>query len=411
MTTNPIDRMPMKALDEAFACIDARIGALGPEEVAIGSALGRVLAQDVVATEDSPGCDRAGMDGLALRSDETVGASAYNPLSFRLSDRSEALAPGMAMQVRAGERLPAGADAIVPAEFTQMAAPGLVEVIEAVPAEHDVERQASHFARGTVLLRTGRCLRAADLGLLGAGRIERLAVIRRPRVAILSRVSEMEPAGPAGGLAMLHSLIERDGGRVVDARQIARSQAAIRQAITDADADLVLLDGGPERGRDRDAAHAFAAAGGLEIAEIALGPGGSVALGRITEGGWAFSMPAGLCSSFWAYEAVIGRAVRRLAGRDPAWPFHSRAMPLARKIVSAIGVTDICSIRCREDGFAEPLSGLARSDPRMVTEADGFVVVSEGSEGMSAGATVQVYLFDGASRQVRPESQALPHKA
>lgn len=411
MTTSSIDRMPTKALGEAFACIDARIGALAPEEVAIGSALGRALAQDVVATEDSPAFDRAGMDGFALRGDETVGASAYNPLPFRLSDRSKALAPGMAMQVSAGDRLPAGADAIVPAEFTQMAAAGMLEVIEAVPAGHDVERQASHFARGTVLLRAGRCLRAADLGLLGAGRIERLAVIRRPRVAVFSRASEMDSAEAAGGLAMLRSLIERDGGRVIDARRLTRSQAAIRQAITDADADLVLLDGGPERGRDREAAHAFAEAGGLEIAEIALSPGGSVALGHIAEGGWAFSLPAGLSSLFWAYEVVIGRAVRRLAGRDPAWPFHSRAMPLARKIVSAIGVTEICSIRCREDGFAEPLSGLAHSDPRLVTEAEGFVMLSEGSEGMPAGSTVQIHLFDGASRQARSEIQATTHRA
>jgi molybdopterin molybdotransferase len=390
--------MPTKALDEAFACIDARIRALAPEEVAIGDACGRVLAQDVVATEDSPPFDRAGMDGFALRGDETVGASAYNPLSFRLSERSNALAPGMAVQVSAGDRLPAGADAIVPAEFTQMAATGMVEVIEAVPAEHDVERQASHFARGTVLLRAGRCLRATDPGLLGAGRIERIAVIRRPRVAVFSRAGAMDPAEAAGPLAMLRSLIERDGGHIVDARPLTRSQAAIRQAITGTDADLVLVDGGPERGRDREAAHAFAEAGSLEFAEIALNPGGSVALGHVAERGWAFSLPAGLPSLFWAYEAVIGRAVRRLAGRDPAWPFLSQVMPLARKIVSTIGVTEFCSIRRREDGSAEPLSGFARSDPRLVTEADGFVMVPEGSEGMPAGSTVQVHLFDGAAR-------------
>jgi molybdopterin molybdotransferase len=405
MDSGAIDRLPTKSLDEVLERIGSVISPLGPEELAADDALHRVLAQDVLATVEFPAFDRAGIDGLALRADETVGASPYNPLAFRRSDRTDELAPGAAAQVSAGDRLPAGADAVVPPEFFQAGMAGVVEVIDTVPPEHEVERKASHFSAGTVLLRAGRCLRPPDLGLLGAGGVDRVAVVRRPRIVILSRAGASITAdgGAPGDLAMLQALVERDGGCVIGMHRVDRAQAAIQKSIADVDADVVLLEGGPERGRDRGAVAAFADAGRLDIAEIALNPGGSVALGRTAKGAWAFSLPAGLVSSFCAYEAVIGRAIRRLSGRSLAWPYQQREMTLARKIVSTIGITEFCTIRCSADGVAEPLSGYARANPRWITEADGFVVIPEGSEGMSTGSAVQVYLFDGSSDPTKPD--------
>lgn len=386
MTAHPIDRLPTRSYADCIGWIDAQVAALAPEELAVSDTLRRVLARDEVAARDFPPVDRVTIDGVALQSADTIGASAYNPLTFRISDRDDQVLPGTAIQVRAGDSLPAGADAVAPLEFAQPGVPGTIDVIEAVPAEHEVERKAGHFTHSTVLLRAGRCLRAADLGLLAAGGLDRIAVIRQPRIAVAVR------EGDASDVTMLRALIERDGGTVVATERIARTPAAIRQAIAAAGADVVLVVGGPERGRDRDAAAAFSDAGKLEIAEIAVSPGGSVAIGCLTAG-WAFSLPASLASSFWAYEAVVGRAVRRLAGRPSALPLQRRDMTLARKIVSTIGVTEFCGVRCRDDGTAEPLSRYARSNPRAVIEADGFVIVAEGSEGMPAGATAQVHLF------------------
>ena len=386
MTVHPIDRMPTRSYADCVGWIDSHFASLPREEIATSDALHRVLVEDAVATTDFPSFDRAASDGVALQAAETIGASAYNPLTFRVANRRDELQSGTAIQVRAGDRLPTGADAVAPLEFAQPGVPGTIDVIEAVPAEHDVERKAGHFGRGTVLLRAGRCLRAADLGLLAAGGVDRVAVVRQPRVVVATR------EGGASGVTMLRALIERDGGIVVATERIARTPAAIRQVIAAAGTDMVLVVGGPERGRDRDAATAFSEAGALEIAEIALSPGGGVAIGRMSAG-WAFSVPASLASSFWAYEAVVGRAVRRLAGRPSALPFQCRDMQLARKIVSTIGVTEFCGVRCRDDGVAEPLSGYARSNPRAVSEADGFVIVAEGSEGMPAGAAAQVYFF------------------
>jgi molybdopterin molybdotransferase len=128
-------------------------------------------------------------------------------------------------------------------------------------------------------------------------------------------------------------------------------------------------------------------------------------MGRTAAGTRVFSLPDTPSSCFWAYEALIGRAIRRLAGRDPALPFPRREMKLTRKIVSTIGVTEICPVQRRTDGSVEPLLEHAPSNLRMVTQADGFVTVGEGSEGIPADTVVPVHLFEGCATphpQLRP---------
>jgi len=391
MTINPIDRMATRSLNDVIGWIDSRIARLAAEKVVATGAVDRILAEDAVAAVEFPPFDRAGIDGVALRAVETVGASAYNPLGFHVTDGSGALAAGTAAQLCAGDRLPAGADAIVPPELAQPGATGTLDIIDAVPPEYEVERRASHFARGTVLVAAGRCVRAADLGLLAIGGAEQVAVVQRPRVAIMLTARD---AAAAINATTLRPLLERDGGHIVKASGIEWTRTAIQQAISDSAADVVLLAGGPDRGRDREVGAAVAGAGTLDIAEVALSPGGSIAIGRTAAGSWVFALPGTPSSCLWAYEALIGRAIRRLAGRNPALPFRRYGLKLARKIVSIIGVTEIWPVRGKDDGSVEPLSGYVRSSLRAVTEADGFVIVAEGSEGMPAGSVVPVHLFN-----------------
>jgi molybdopterin molybdotransferase len=94
--------------------------------------------------------------------------------------------------------------------------------------------------------------------------------------------------------------------------------------------------------------------------------------------------------------------VRRLAGRSPALPFETRKMTTVRKIVSAIGTTEICPVRCLGHGRVEPTTSFAEAGIGAIASADGFVVLAEGSEGVAEGAPVTVHLYDG--RHCRPQS-------
>jgi molybdopterin molybdotransferase len=381
---------------DAVAWIDAQVAPLAAEMVALAHAAGRVLAQDAVATAAMPPADQAAIDGFALRGDETVGASAYNPRSFRLAAADGAvLAPGAARLVSAGDPLPVGADAVVALEHVQPGPSGSGEVIDAVAAGHGIEPRGRHVMPGTTLLEAGRRLHPHDIGLLAAAGITRVPVIGRPRVRCflptVTSVGSGAPLADANG-PLLQALIERDGGDAMELRRIGRDLAAIAQALRAVEADLVIVAGGTGRGADDQAAAALAEAGELAIHRLALHPGETAGLGRTPAGVPVLLLPGAPAACLWAYELLAGRAVRRRAGRNPALPFRRREMTTARKIVSAIGMTEIVPVRCLSEDRIEPVASAAAGIAAAV-RPDGFVVISEGSEGVPAGAVVAVHLY------------------
>src|SRR5262249_35087347 len=102
------------SLEKALAWIDANTAPLASEDVPLAEAAGRMLARPVAAIAALPPFDRAGGHGVAVRARDTIGASTYNPLSFALTAPGDALPEAAAMRIEAGDRLPQGADAILP---------------------------------------------------------------------------------------------------------------------------------------------------------------------------------------------------------------------------------------------------------------------------------------------------------
>jgi molybdopterin molybdotransferase len=334
----------------AVAWIDCTFSPLDAERIPVAAGCGRVLAEDVAAAKDMPAADRAVEAGWAVEAEPTTGAGPYNPLVVA------------ACRVAAGAPLPEGSDAVVPEALAQPLPDGnSIEIIEPVVAGALVERRGEDCRQGTTLLRAGHRLRPADLGLLAGGGRAEVAVVRRPCVRLA--------AARAPLAAMLQAFIQRDGG--------------VAGADGEA-ADLLLAAGA-------------APPAAIAIDGIALRPGGAVVLGHA--GGTAlFSLPEIPVHCLWAYEMLAGRAVRRLAGLPPDPPFARRRLTAARKLVSAVGFTDIWPVRrVGEDGI-EPAAGGAPAGAGLfatLAQADGFVVIPPASEGCSPGTAVWVYLYQG----------------
>jgi molybdopterin molybdotransferase len=387
-------------LDHVTAWIDAWAAPRGAESVALGEAAGRVLAGSVEAVLDLPPFDRAAADGCALRADETVGASAYNPLPFRLLPSSVAIGTGCAVEVQSGDPLPAGADAVVRLDHIVPDAAGTIAIIGPVVAGNEVEGKGSHAARGSVLASASRRLGAGEIGLLASAGLERISVIGRPRVRCLSSTDCVVAAGrplaaretyDANG-ALLSVLVERDGGVIVDQRGVGRDRAALRAALQMPGADLILVAGGTGPGAGDHAAEALAEAGEMCFHGIALRPGETAGAGRAA-GTPVILLPGPPAPCLWAYEFLAGRAIRRLAGRDPVLPFATERLRTVRKIVSEIGILEVCPVRRAGGGAMEPVAAFAEMGLAAVAQADGFVLVPETSEGYPAGSPVTVYLY------------------
>jgi molybdopterin molybdotransferase len=409
------DRVPLAT---ATAWVDAVAVPQAEEPVDAAMAAGRVLAAPISAPADLPAQDRAQIDGYGLRAARTVGAGDYNPLRLALAAPGDILAPGAAMPLAAGVLLPDGADAVLPFAAAQLAGDA-IEVFAAVAEGAGVERRGWQGRAGTPLLAAGRVLAAAELGLLAALGAKRVRVLRRPRVAIVTagpKTAGPKTAGPktagsktagsksaaprsagAGNAddgdadrAMLQSLIARDGG-VVTAMRMAEDQAAIARAILEAEADLVLVAGRSGTGLDDGAPPAVAMIGTLAIHGVALEPGGSVGLGQVGSLP-VLLLPGEPTACLAAYELLAGRLIRRFGGRDPALPHRRRPVEIGRKLVSMIGVVELCPLRLVA-GRAEPAgSGLVA-----LARADGFVLVPAALEGYPPGAQVTLHLFAGTS--------------
>jgi molybdopterin molybdotransferase len=403
---------------DVAAWIDAWAAPLAPEELPLSEAARRVLAADVTAAVDQPPLDRAAADGFAVRADETLGAGAYNPLPFRLAPATAGVAAGRAVAVESGDPMPPGADAVVRLEQVAPDAPGTIAIIAPVAGGNEVEAVASHAERGSVLVAAGRRLGPGEIGLLASAGVARVSVAGRPRARCLLALEPAPVAGHGPGLngirdangPMLTALVERDGGVVVEQRRSGRDRSALREALQDAGADVVLIAGGTGPGAGDEAAVALAEAGEVAIHGVALRPGETAGAGRTASGVAVLLLPGTPAACLWAYELIAGRAIRRLAGLSPALPFATRPMRLARKIVSEIGMTEIWPIRCagpcNEDSEAEPLAPFAEAGLVAAAQGDGFIIVPEASEGYPQGASVTVHLYPGRGLTLRPAPAA-----
>ena len=358
------------SLSDALARLLAPLAPLAAEDVA--PALGRTLAGPLDAPAWPP-CARAAVDGWAVRAEATDGAGPYSPLP---------LTPGVAaFAVSAGDPLPAGCDAVVADEGVEAVA-GTLLVVEATAPGAGVEAAGADWPGGT-LLSAGRTLDAAALAMLAVLGARTLSLVRRPRVRIV-----LTGDAPADGAAMLSALVARDGG-IADAVRAPDDPAAIAAALA-GDADLRLGTGGTGTGADDRTVEGLRAAGTVAAHGIGLRPGGTTAFGTVA-GRPVVLLPGRPAAALAAYEMLAGAAVRRLAGRADGRPHPVVRAALARKVVSSAGDVDVVWVR-RERDRAEPVAAGEGAGLLAVARADGFVVVPAGSEGLPAGAAVDLHL-------------------
>jgi molybdopterin molybdotransferase len=387
-----------------------RLHRLETETVPLRRAAGRVLAADVTADVAVPAFDRAAMDGYALHGAETFGAGPYNPLEFDVIGISlpgraftGTVGPGQAVRIMTGAPLPAGADAVIPAEDAeefQVCQAGRVRVSDAVPPGRHVGRRGEDIAPGTLVLREGRVLRPQDVGVLASVGVALVPVVRRPRVSIFVTGDELLPCGsrPEGfrivdsNSVMLAALVRRDGGIPLPAPIVADTHAAAREALLAARGDAVLVSGGSSVGQEDHAPRVLAEVGVLCVHGLALRPASPTGLGFRGERP-VFLLPGNPVSCLCAYDLLAGPAVRQLGGRPFELPYRVHTFPLARKVVSAVGRVDYVRVRV-VGGQVEPLATSGASILSSTTRADGFLLIERDSEGCAAGTPVPVYLYD-----------------
>jgi molybdopterin molybdotransferase len=383
----------------------------GIETVTLDELAGRVPAADIVATEPLPGFDRSGVDGYAVRAQDTFGASESIPAYLSLAGSVAMGAPAElelpahgAIAVPTGAALPAHADAVVMIEYTQEAMTGTIEVVRPVAPGEGIVRADEDMAPGQVAVAAGRPVRAQDVAMLAALGITELGVHVRPAVTILATGDELI-APDAGGVgpgqirdalsSSVGALVREAGGRP-QPPQIVRDdpgalQAALERALEVS--DVVVICAGSSVGARDETAAAVAAIPGAEIwcHGLAIKPGKPTLLAA-SDGIPIIGLPGNPRSALVVFRLIGLPLVRRAGG----WTAEDRAAStmrqLSRDLPSAAGRLDVVQVRLREGGLAEPIFG-SSALLSVLTAADGYVIVPEGANGLSAGEPVEVFPY------------------
>ena len=405
--------LPVAAAQAFIARLVPRVEAV--EKLALRSALGRVLAHDVMSDVAVPGHDNSAMDGYALRGAElAAGADCVLDVvgtGFAGQAFGGAVGPGQCVRIMTGAPMPDGLDTVVPQEFVARDGDRVTVPAGAVRPGDNRRLAGEDLALGAVALAAGRVLRPADLGLLASlGRAE-VAVRRRVRVAFFSTGDELRSIGEpldAGCVYdsnryTLWAMLQRLGVDTIDMGVVRDEPVALAEAFraAAAAADAVITSGGVSVGEADHTRHVMAELGDVLFWRIAMRPGRPLAIGRIDSGGRSailFGLPGNPVAVMVTFYALVRDALLAMGGASP------QPLPMLRAAsVEAIrkkpGRTEYqraIVARAADGRWQVRITGGQGSGIlRSMSEANGMVVLHHGQDTVAAGEEVDVLPFEG----------------
>jgi putative molybdopterin biosynthesis protein len=395
------------------------LGPLPSEWVLLVAALGRVLSADVVAPVDVPSFDRSNVDGFAVRAGDTFGASEDRPRILRIGGTS--ITPGVlpvstvrgetAVPLATGAMVPRGADAVVMVEDTDHLQ-GQLHVRRPVAPGANISFAGTDIGRGETVLRQGDLLTARETGVLAALGLENVAVIRRPRVAILSTGDELvSPGGTMrpglvfdSNATVLADSVRELGGEPVVLGIVPDDRSALRDALERAlTNDVVLLSGGTSKGEGDLSYRVVAELGqpGIVAHGVALKPGKPLCLAVVRRNERAIPiavLPGFPTSAIFTFHEFLAPVIRQMGGRRETQASRVRAR-LPRRVNSERGRTEYLLVGlvsgCAEDdaGYVAYPMGKGSGSVTAFSRADGFVVIPRQQEYVAADEIVEVRLL------------------
>jgi molybdopterin molybdotransferase len=388
----------------------------GFEEVGVADAAGRVVYEDVASPEDLPGFERSSMDGYALKASDTFGAGEGMPAYLDLVGEvmmgrtpDVEVASGQAVRISTGGSMPAGADAVVMVENTELSG-STVEVVKGVaPGDNTIARDED-FKKGDLLLARGQVLSAPLIGALAGVGVGRIGVRRMPVVGIISTGDEVVPARatPAEGqvrdinsIALEVSIREagcRPAPKGIVKDDLDALLAAAREGIKECDA--LLISGGSSVGLRDMTLEVIDALGapGLIAHGIYLKPGKPTLI-AVSDGKPVIGLPGNPASALAVFRELIVPALGKLKGETPRpWAFAGRTVTASmdRSVSSPPGRVELLAVALSVSGeglLATPILGKANLIGTL-SRAQGQVRIPLGCEGLERGAVVTVELLE-----------------
>jgi putative molybdopterin biosynthesis protein len=402
------------SLEEARALAEQLTPPRRVERVSLAAALGRVLAEDVIARGDVPPFTRSVMDGYAVRAEDVGEADEERPVPLRVVGSAEAgrpasarVGPGEALEIATGAALPGGANAVVKVEHTDPAGTRVLVRRGVVPGEN-LMSAGDDLMVGDAALPGGTRLGPAQIGALAAAGEVEAPVWARPRIGILSTGDEVRELGATLGPGQIHdtnaaflrAAVERAGGEPVPLGIVGDDRSAIEAALLAAAArcDLLVTSGSTSAGAGDVVYRILEERGELLAHGVRVEPGKPTALARL-DGLPLVALPGNPASAAVVFDALVAPVIRAAAGLEPrpdrqrvtaALATDIRGSP-GRRLLRMVGVVGRGDARRAYP--VEKRSGAIT----LLAQADGYVDVPEDLARVAAGTPVEVLLFEDRS--------------
>ena len=322
----------MKSVTRHVEDVLARIRPLPPFGQHLLDAHGHRLAEDVASPRDVPLFDNSAMDGYAVRRIDVLGADAQQPALLTIAYETPAgdppgreLGPGECARIMTGAPVPPGADAVVPVEWTDGAAEGVVRIHQAPEPGGHIRRTGEDVRTGQRLLSAGTLLGARQIGLLAAVGIDLVAVRPSPRVVIISTGSELVAPGtepgpgqiPDSNSFTLAAAAHEAGATAYRVGAVGDENKTLLSTIEDqlVRADLVVTSGGVSVGAYDVVKDALSALGTVAFERVAMQPGMPQGFGVVgPDEVPIFTLPGNPVSAYVGFELFVRPAIRQMLG-------------------------------------------------------------------------------------------------
>jgi molybdopterin molybdotransferase len=417
------------SVEEALSRILTFVNALEGEEKNLLDCLGQVLDEDVYAPFDVPPQDNSAMDGYAMQLASIEGASDEHPRILRVVGEIAAgsvpkvsVVAGTSVRIMTGATLPPGADVVIPFEATDeverrktLLPNSEIGIRLTLPLGANIRRSGEDITKGELVMKRGRVLRPADIGVLASLGRAKVRVIRRPTVGILATGDEVldvnQPLLPGkiynsnsyglaaqvlgcGGIPSLLGIAPDNAGQL---------SKAIRRGL---DCDMLITSGGVSLGDYDMVKQVLAAEGDISFWTVCMKPGKPLAFGTFKRDSGKkvphLGLPGNPVSSMITFEVFARPAIYKMMGKNAFTRSVIRAKieePLrnndGRRVFARVIVDS------REGEYFAKLTGSQGSGIlTSMANANGLAVIPETTEKVEPGDAVEVVMLDWNEFQV-----------
>ena len=371
------------------------------EEISVHESSGRITKEAIFAKISSPPYHSAAMDGIAVRAEDTYGATERNPKRLKIGQE--------ALWINTGQVIPEGKNAVIMAEKLNQIDEETVEIESSAFPWQNIRKVGEDFVVTELLFPQNHRIRPFDLGTLIGGGILHLKVRRRPRVLIIPTGSELVDLSALSDLSslkegkiiesnssVLSSLVKECGAEPIVENIVEDKSEKIKEALlkaVDSEADVVITIAGSSAGKRDHTAEVIEDTGELLVHGVTIMPGKPTILGRV-KGKPVVGIPGYPVSAYIAFDEFVRSYLYRLQGSS-APKKQKITVGASRDIPSKLGAEECIRVnlgRVGERMVAIPLPRAAGSVTTL-SKAEAIIRIPSFSEGIVAGEETQAELL------------------